>query len=172
MKNELSVPTTIHWHGVEVPNAMDGVPDVTQKAIQTGETFVYEFTAKPAETFMYHPHYEGDVQVMAGLYAPFIIDPKIPEINPPAVDKTLMISEWLLRGGQTYAAMPMSGMEPNYFTSMGNPSLSPKRLRSRKASGFVYALLHSDSLSTSFICMACRSRLLPSTDTPSLKPRN
>ena len=119
MKNELSVPTTIHWHGVEVPNAMDGVPDVTQKAIQTGETFVYEFTAKPAETFMYHPHYEGDVQVMAGLYAPFIIDPKIPEINPPAVDKTLMISEWLLRGGQTYAAMPMSGMEPNYFTING-----------------------------------------------------
>jgi FtsP/CotA-like multicopper oxidase with cupredoxin domain len=119
MKNELSVPTTIHWHGVEVPNAMDGVPDVTQKAIQTGETFVYEFTAKPAGTFMYHPHYEDDVRVMAGLYAPFIIDPKIPEINPPAVDKTLMISEWLLRGGQTYAAMPMSGMEPNYFTING-----------------------------------------------------
>ncbi len=119
VKNELPDPTTIHWHGVEVPNAMDGVPDVTQEPIQPGETFTYEFTAKPAGTFMYHSHYEGDVQVMAGLYAPFIIDPQEPEANPPAVDQTLMISEWLVRGGLTYAAMPMGGMEPNYFTING-----------------------------------------------------
>ena len=116
VKNELPDPTTIHWHGVEVPNAMDGVPDVTQDAIQPGETFTYEFTAKPAGTFMYHSHFEGDVQVNAGLYAPFIIDSKESEANPPAVDKVLMISESLMRGGQTFAPMPMSGMEPNFFT--------------------------------------------------------
>ncbi len=119
VRNELPVPTTIHWHGVEVPNAMDGVPGVTQEPIQPGETFTYEFTARPAGTFMYHSHYEGDVQVMAGLYAPFLIDPREPEANPPAMDKVLMISEWLVRGGQTFAAMPMSGMEPNYFTING-----------------------------------------------------
>lgn len=119
VKNDLPDPTTIHWHGIEVPNAMDGVPGVTQDPIQPGETFTYEFTAKPAGTFMYHSHYEGDIQVMAGLYAPFIIDPKEPEANPPAVDRTLMISEWLFTGGQTFAAMPMSGMEPNYFTING-----------------------------------------------------
>ena len=119
VKNELPDPTTIHWHGVEVPNAMDGVPGITQDPIQPGETFTYEFTAKPAGTFMYHSHYEGDIQVGAGLYAPFIIDPKDPEANPPVVDKTLMISEWLMTGGQTFAAMPMGGMEPNYFTING-----------------------------------------------------
>jgi len=119
VKNELPDPTTIHWHGVEVPNAMDGVPNVTQDAIQPGETFTYEFTAKPAGTFMYHSHFEGDVQVSAGLYAPFIIDPKEPEANSPAVDKVLMISELLQRGGKTFAAMPMGGMEPNYFTING-----------------------------------------------------
>jgi len=119
VRNELPVPTTIHWHGVEVPNAMDGVPGVTQDPIQPGETFTYEFTAKPAGTFMYHSHYESDRQVVAGLYAPFIIDPKEAEANPPAVDKVLMISEWLVRGGQTFAAMPMSRMEPNYFTING-----------------------------------------------------
>ncbi len=119
VKNELPVATTIHWHGIEVPNAMDGVPDFTQKPIQPGETFTYEFTAKPAGTFMYHSHYEGDVQVSAGLYAPFIIDSKTPEANPPAEDKTLMLSEWLVRGEQTFAPMPMSGMEPNYFTING-----------------------------------------------------
>ena len=119
VKNELPDPTTIHWHGVEVPNAMDGVPDVTQDPIQPGETFTYEFTAKPAGTFMYHSHFEGDVQVNAGLYAPFIIDSKESEANPPAVDKVLMISESLMRGGQTFAPMPMSGMEPNFFTING-----------------------------------------------------
>ncbi len=119
VRNELPVPTTIHWHGVEVPNAMDGVPGVTQEPIQPGETFTYEFTARPVGTFMYHSHYEGDIQVMAGLYAPFIIDPQESEVNPPAVDKVLMISEWLVRHGQTFAAMPMSGMEPNYFTING-----------------------------------------------------
>ena len=119
VKNELPAPTTIHWHGVEVPNAMDGVAGVTQDPIQPGETFTYEFTAKPAGTFMYHSHYEGDIQVMAGLYAPFIIDPKEPEANPPAVDRVLMISEWRMTDGETFAAMPMSGMEPNYFTING-----------------------------------------------------
>ncbi|GIV67061.1 MAG: hypothetical protein KatS3mg047_1454 [Bellilinea sp.] len=118
VKNELDEPTTIHWHGVEVPNAMDGVPGMTQAPIEPGETFTYEFIAKPAGTFMYHSHYEGDVQVSAGLYAPFIIDPKEPA-NPPDLDITLMISEWRVQNGRTYAAMPMSGMEPNYFTLNG-----------------------------------------------------
>jgi FtsP/CotA-like multicopper oxidase with cupredoxin domain len=66
VKNKLPEPTTIHWHGVEVPNAMDGVPDMTQAPIQPGETFTYEFVAIPAGTFMYHSHFEGDIQVGAG----------------------------------------------------------------------------------------------------------
>ncbi len=119
LKNALPEPTTIHWHGVEVPNAMDGVPGVTQDPIQPGETFIYEFVAKPAGTFMYHSHFESDTQVMLGLYAPFLIDPAEPEANPPDVDMVLMLSEWLVMDGQTYAAMPMAGMEPNYFTING-----------------------------------------------------
>jgi FtsP/CotA-like multicopper oxidase with cupredoxin domain len=119
VKNELPDATTVHWHGVEVPNAMDGVPGVTQAPIEPGESFTYEFVAKPAGTFMYHSHFEGDVQVSAGLYAPFIIDPKEPEENPPAVDQTLMISESRLRDGQTFAPMPMTGMESNFFTING-----------------------------------------------------
>ncbi|GAB4430692.1 MAG: hypothetical protein Kow00106_25180 [Anaerolineae bacterium] len=119
LKNELPKPTTIHWHGVEVPNAMDGVPGVTQDPVLPGATFTYEFVAKPAGTFMYHSHFESDTQVMLGLYAPFLIDPATPEANPPDVDMVLMLSEWLVTDGQTYAAMPMAGMEPNYFTING-----------------------------------------------------
>jgi FtsP/CotA-like multicopper oxidase with cupredoxin domain len=132
VKNELPDATTVHWHGVEVPNAMDGVPGVTQDPIEPGETFTYEFTARPAGTFMYHSHFEGDVQVSAGLYAPIIIDPKESEANPPAVDKVLMISEWLQKDGNTYAAMPMSGMEPNYFTINGKAFPSTETITVKK----------------------------------------
>ena len=132
VKNDLPDGTTIHWHGVEVPNAMDGVPGVTQDPIEPGQTFTYEFTAKPAGTFMYHSHFEGDVQVGAGLYAPIIIDPKEAEANPPAVDKVLMISEWLQKDGQTYAAMPMGGMEPNYFTINGKAFPSTETITVKK----------------------------------------
>lgn len=132
VKNDLPEPTTIHWHGVEVPNAMDGVSGVTQDPIQPGETFTYEFIAKPAGTFMYHSHFDGDVQVGAGLYAPFIIDPKEPEANPPTVDKILMLSEWRTKDGKTYAAMPVSGMEPNYFTINGKAFPSTETITVKK----------------------------------------
>jgi FtsP/CotA-like multicopper oxidase with cupredoxin domain len=98
---------------------MDGIPDVTQKPILPGETFTYEFVARPAGSYMYHSHYEGDVQVSAGLYAPFIIDLKNPVTPQADVDVTLMFSEWLFKNEQTFAAMPMAGMEPNYFTING-----------------------------------------------------
>jgi len=132
VKNELLGATTVHWHGVEVPNTMDGVPGVTQDPIETGESFTYEFVAKPAGTFMYHSHFEGDVQVSAGLYAPFIIDPKEPEANPPDVDETLMISESLIRDGQTFAPMPMTGMEPNFFTINGKAFPATKEITVQK----------------------------------------
>ncbi len=119
LKNELPVPTTIHWHGIAVPNAMDGIPNVTQDPVAPGESFTYEFTASPAGTYMYHSHFEGDIQVSAGLYAPFIIDPTEPTATQPDVDVNLMFSEMLIKDGQTFAAMPMAGMEPNYFTING-----------------------------------------------------
>jgi len=118
--NNLPEPTTIHWHGIMVPNAMDGVPGVTQEAIQPGETFTYEFEARPAGTFMYHSHFDSDVQVGIGLYAPFIIDPAQSAEPAPDVDMTLMLSEWRVINGQTFPAMPMSGAEPNYFTINGH----------------------------------------------------
>jgi FtsP/CotA-like multicopper oxidase with cupredoxin domain len=98
---------------------MDGVPDMPTPAIQPGGTFTYEFTVKTPGSYMYHSHYAGDTQVSAGLYAPFIIDPATPPADPPAVDASLMLSEWRIVDGQTYPAMPMAGAEPNYFTING-----------------------------------------------------
>ena len=119
VKNNLPEPTTIHWHGIQVPNNMDGIPDETQKPIQPGETFTYEFVAKPAGTYWYHSHFDSDKQISVGLSGAFIIDPK-GGLNPkPDIDKVLMLNEWRVIDGQTYAAMPATNMDGNYFTING-----------------------------------------------------
>ncbi|MBN8204296.1 multicopper oxidase domain-containing protein, partial [Bacillus sp. NTK034] len=56
LKNELDEPVSIHWHGIRVPNEMDGIPGVTQNAIQPGKSFTYEFTPEDPGTYMYHTH--------------------------------------------------------------------------------------------------------------------
>ena len=123
LKNELPEPTSIHWHGIPVPNEMDGVTPIAP-----GESFTYEFTAPPAGTFMYHSHIGSDKQVMVGMYAPLIVEPRKAQANAPDVDVVWMLSEWRVgTDGETYAAMPMAGMEPNYFTINGKayPNTEP-----------------------------------------------
>jgi FtsP/CotA-like multicopper oxidase with cupredoxin domain len=76
--NKLQEPTSIHWHGLHVPNAMDGVPGLNQQPIAPGGSFAYKFIAPHAGTFMYHPHGPGvnDIaQIDQGLYGLFIINP-------------------------------------------------------------------------------------------------
>jgi FtsP/CotA-like multicopper oxidase with cupredoxin domain len=119
VKNNLPEDTSIHWHGLMVPNEMDGVPPFTQKPIAPGQTFTYEFTVNQAGTFMYHSHVSTDKQIPLGLYAPLIVDPKTPATKP-AVEDTLMLSEWTINSqGETVPTMPMAGAEPNYFTING-----------------------------------------------------
>ncbi len=94
LKNSLGEPTTIHWHGVDVPNPMDGVAGVTQKAVQPGETFTYEFEARPAGTRWYHTHADEHRQMDLGLAAPLIIEPA--DDAPMAYDRevTLVLDDW------------------------------------------------------------------------------
>jgi FtsP/CotA-like multicopper oxidase with cupredoxin domain len=73
--NEMGQSTCIHWHGVIVPNDMDGVPFLTQPLIKSGETFTYEFTAKNPGSHMYHSHHNALEQVTKGMLGPFIIEP-------------------------------------------------------------------------------------------------
>jgi FtsP/CotA-like multicopper oxidase with cupredoxin domain len=76
LKNELPEPTVIHVHGPMLPNAMDGVPDVTQPVVNPGESFAYEFEAKPSGTFLYHTHHNSVLQKSKGLYGVLQIDQK------------------------------------------------------------------------------------------------
>ncbi len=94
--NDLPVETTVHWHGVRLPNAMDGVPGVTQEPVPPGNSFIYEFDAVDAGTFWYHPHVSTSQQLARGLYGALIID----EPDPIRVDRdiTWMLDDWRLDG--------------------------------------------------------------------------
>jgi FtsP/CotA-like multicopper oxidase with cupredoxin domain len=94
VENELTEKTTVHWHGVRVPNAMDGVPQLTQKPIAPGETFVYEFNVPDAGTYWYHPHEHSFEQVGRGLYGPLIVEEEEPiQVNR---DITWVLDDWRL----------------------------------------------------------------------------
>ena len=118
--NRLPEATTVHWHGLIVPNAMDGPAGITQEPIQPGGTYTYEFTAKQHGTYFYHSHREPDRQQALGLYGAFIIDPKDQAARPVYdLEYTVQLQEWLHRQGYTFPAMMMEGAMPNYFTING-----------------------------------------------------
>jgi FtsP/CotA-like multicopper oxidase with cupredoxin domain len=77
-KNNLAETTGVHFHGQRLPNAMDGVPHVTQEPIKPGESFTYEFTARTPGSHMYHSHHNATDQVGRGLLGAFIVEPKEP----------------------------------------------------------------------------------------------
>jgi FtsP/CotA-like multicopper oxidase with cupredoxin domain len=97
--NRLPEPTTVHWHGLVLPNGMDGVSALTQAPIPPGETWVYEFVASRAGTYMYHSHYDEMTQIALGCVGMFVIHPRRP--HGPAVDRdfVLMTHEWRIDVG-------------------------------------------------------------------------
>jgi FtsP/CotA-like multicopper oxidase with cupredoxin domain len=118
--NRLPEATTVHWHGLILPNAMDGPAEITQKPVAPGETFTYEFTTEQAGTYFYHTHAHVDRQQSLGLYGALIIDPKDSKLEAKAdAEYVIQLQEWLQRAGLTYPAMLMEGALPNYFTING-----------------------------------------------------
>jgi FtsP/CotA-like multicopper oxidase with cupredoxin domain len=87
VENALPAQTTVHWHGIRLPNAMDGVPELTQAPIAAnGGRFVYEFGLPDAGTYWYHPHLGDGEQLARGLYGALIVE----ERDPPAVDRDVV----------------------------------------------------------------------------------
>jgi hypothetical protein len=126
-ENHLPEPTGIHWHGLELPIEMDGVPGIGQKPVMPAERFVYEFPLHQNGTFFYHPHMA--MQEMVGMLGGFIIHPKTP--YSPRVDKDFLIAL------QEYAVLPNStipnsmNMEFNWLTFNGKagPASTPLIVR-------------------------------------------
>lgn len=92
VKNRLTVPTSIHWHGVIVPSDMDGVPGVSFAGIPPGETFVYRFRVNQAGTYWYHSHSRFQEQV--GLYGPIVIVPRGGQRQAADREHVVLLSDW------------------------------------------------------------------------------
>ncbi len=127
VENRLPEDTTIHWHGLEVPIEMDGVPVISQKPIKPGSRFVYEFTLHQNGTFFYHSH--GAMQEMIGMIGLFIIHPK--KAYTPRVHKDfgLIVQEFSVLPNNT---VPNSmSMEFNWLTINGKagPATTPLLVR-------------------------------------------
>ncbi len=92
--NDLPEPTLVHWHGLRLPNSMDGVPHLTQAPVEPGQSFDYRFTAPDAGTFWYHSRLYSSEQLERGLYGPLIVH----ETQPIDVDRdlVLVLDDWRL----------------------------------------------------------------------------
>jgi FtsP/CotA-like multicopper oxidase with cupredoxin domain len=126
LENRLAQDTTVHWHGIRVPIAMDGVPGLTQQPIKPGESFAYEFTPPDAGTFWYHPHSNSLEQIGRGLAGLLIVE----EREALAVDRDLawLLQDWRLTEQQEISAhfggmmdAAMAGHVGNVITINGAP---------------------------------------------------
>ncbi|MCF8062674.1 MAG: multicopper oxidase family protein [Deltaproteobacteria bacterium] len=129
LRNYLPEEASIHWHGVPVPNRMDGVPGVTQNGVRPGESFLYEFEARPAGTYIYHSH--AGYQLDQGLYGAFIIEPA-KESGSHDREYTLLLEDWVMKDGggraRTRRRSPMGmmgGMMRGRSEQAGAPLLEP-----------------------------------------------
>ena len=90
--NKLSVPSSIHWHGIILPYQMDGVPGISFKGIMPGETFVYKFKLQQSGTYWYHSH--SGFQEMTGMYGALIIEPREKDIISADNEHVIQLSDW------------------------------------------------------------------------------
>ncbi|MBI5742702.1 MAG: copper oxidase [Candidatus Niyogibacteria bacterium] len=157
LTNKLPKATSIHWHGLDVGNDQDGVPTVTQKAIQPGETFAYEFTAKNAGTRFYHTHGSSAMmdeaeQMDMGLAGPFIVEPRGYANTKPDREYTLVLDEWDTTGmGQAMEQMMggsagmMGAMNYNVFTINGRSFPGTESIKVKKGERVRLRLINAGS---------------------------
>ena len=119
VENRLAEETTVHWHGLRVPNGMDGVPRLTQPPIAPGESFVYEFDALDAGTFWYHPHARSFEQVERGLAGALVVEEAEPAL---AVDRdvTWVLDDWRLTRDAAVAGGFGGMMDASHAGRLGN----------------------------------------------------
>ena len=124
--NKLPEATSVHWHGIFLPNGMDGVGGLTQRAIPPGETFKYEFTLWQHGSYMYHSHHDEMTQMALGLMGLLVIHPREPSGPPPDRDFAYLLSEWKLMPG-THRPDPNEMRDFNLLTLNGRcfPGTAP-----------------------------------------------
>jgi FtsP/CotA-like multicopper oxidase with cupredoxin domain len=128
--NKLDAPTTVHWHGLYVPSGMDGVGGLSQRSIEPGETFRYEFTLRQHGTFMYHSHHDEMVQIAMGMVGMFVVHPRTPAEPRPDRDFCYMLSEWSVKvGSERPDVNEMKDFNVLTFNGKAYPATSPMVVR-------------------------------------------
>jgi len=127
--NSIELPTTVHWHGVRIDNRFDGVPNVTQAPVMTGENFMYQVHFRDAGIYWYHPHMREDIQQDLGLYGNVLVDPLEADYYEPAhreevlvLDDLLIDSGGLFPYGQEAATHALMGRFGNVMLVNGETS--------------------------------------------------
>ncbi len=143
--NRLPEHTTIHWHGIILPNGMDGVGGLTQPHIKPGETFAYEFTLRQHGTYMYHPHADETVQMAMGMMGFLVIHPKR-RAQPIDRDFAVFLAEWYVEPG-SFTPNPNIMTDFNTFTfnARAYPGTSPLVVRKDQRVRIRFANLSMDS---------------------------
>ncbi|MGE0733912.1 MAG: multicopper oxidase domain-containing protein [Alphaproteobacteria bacterium] len=128
--NHLPEHTTIHWHGMLLPNGMDGVGGLTQPHIKPGKTFVYEFALKKSGTFMYHPHADEMVQMAMGMMGFFVVHPRDPKLHRVDRDFVFLLNAYDIDPG-SYVPKVNTMTEFNLWTwnSRAFPGIDPLVVR-------------------------------------------
>ncbi|MEO6918939.1 MAG: copper oxidase [Collimonas sp.] len=128
--NKLPEHTSVHWHGQRLPNGMDGVTGLTQPGIKPGKTFVYEFVARRAGTFMYHPHADEMVQMAMGMMGFWITHPKDPTLMRVDRDFVFLLNAYDIEPG---AATPRVNQMTDFnlwtWNSRAFPGIDPLVVR-------------------------------------------
>jgi FtsP/CotA-like multicopper oxidase with cupredoxin domain len=123
--NRLKEPSSIHWHGLRIENAMDGVPGVTQDPVGPGENFIYRLKLEEAGTFWYHPHFNSSEQLERGLKGVFIVEEA--ERQPWSQDWVWLMDDWLLQKDGTIYPQFITGRDLMHDGRWGNaPTINGK----------------------------------------------
>jgi manganese oxidase len=123
--NKLPEATSVHWHGMFLPNGMDGVAGLTQKSIPPGQTFRYEFTMSRAGTFMYHPHFDEMTQIALGMVGMIVVHPRRRD-GRRVRDYSLMAHEWKIPiGAKRPDPLAMNDFNVLTFNSKAFPATEP-----------------------------------------------
>jgi suppressor of ftsI len=121
--NAIDMQTTVHWHGLRLDNAFDGVPEITQKAIQPGETFTYTVTLPDEGVYWYHPHVREDIQQDLGLYGNILVEPSSQDAYAPVNQQQVVILDDIVLSNESLEAYGKDEATKSLMGRFGNTML-------------------------------------------------
>jgi FtsP/CotA-like multicopper oxidase with cupredoxin domain len=167
--NHLPEETTVHWHGVPVPNPMDGVPGVTQDPVPPRGTFVYDYVARPSGSYMYHSHV--GLQLDRGLLGSLVIEERTPHVSYDR-EYTVVLDDFLPDEPRPVAGGMMSRDVPRYAALLinGRPPEDPPALEITRGERVRLRLLNPGSGNTFRVAVAGHPMTVTHTDGRPVRP--